>query len=214
VLRCASWDLSGTSPAFNESNADTLTRGIENRIGPRVEVLLGIDSGVLLVRLAKHRPEDLFIGVEIKPEASRFALNRVSRMSLSNVVVVNMEAQQFLTEVVPDCMIDAIHVYFPTPSPWHLRIEHPNLKRRLFNMEFSIQCRRALRPMGTLRLVTDMSAYFETAMTTFSASEWQVIDWMPPKGASAGDMIIGTPTEMTLRNRQCPEFFAVCLARA
>jgi tRNA G46 methylase TrmB len=180
----------------------------------RLELFLCIDVGETLAEVAVRRPRDLFVGVEIRTEKCEIAHSRLRALRLPNVAVVCMEAEDFLSRAGPSGAVDGIHVYFPTPSPWNLGVDHPNLRRRLFNPHFVAECHRVLRVMGQVCLITDRADYFTESASRFAASLWLQQDWRAPEGVDTRGMLIGTPTERGLREAGATQFYSLCMAKA
>lgn len=208
------WRSSSFGILLNAHSVGVLQERLARQVHGKLELLLGIDTGTILAKLASRRPSDLFIGVEVKNEKCLAATLRLRRFNANNAIVVNMEAQQFVSEALQDGIADAIHAYFPTPSPWFLGIDHPNLKCRLVNRNSVREWRRVLRLMGTANLITDVRDYFDEMAAAFPSTGWQQLEWRPIDQITPKGMLVGTPTERGLRKRGCTRFHALRMAKA
>lgn len=120
-----------------------------------VELEIGPGKGLFLANSASKNPARNYVGVELAAKYARKAADRVAKLGLSNVRVVQGDGRQFLARCVPPGSLDAIHVYFPDPW-WKKR----HKKRRVFTSELVADTQRALRSGGVLYLATDVEEYF------------------------------------------------------
>lgn len=190
--------------ALNGSLSDPLAQS---------DLEIGIDTGEFLCQIASRHPDRLFVGVEIKPMQSALAAARVSNNNLRNAYVVNMEAFEYVNEWVGDGVFDNIHIYFPTPFPKSIGIDHPGLSCRLMRPEFIKQTHRILKTGGTLRLITDRKDYFQFACEGFDPNHWWAVDWHRLNIGQEQDQLIGTPTEKSLRESGNENFYTLQLIR-
>ena len=159
----------------------------------RVELEIGSASGDLLCDLAGWHPHCLFVGVDIDSVFCERAMALVRARGLQNVVVVNDEALRFLALHVPNALLDALHIYHPTPR------REGNLAR-LMTPRFEAEAFRTLRPWGTLRLLTDNEEYFATAVQLFGVKRWWQVNWQRDEFALRRNAFAGSPLEMHYRS--------------
>jgi tRNA (guanine-N7-)-methyltransferase len=120
-----------------------------------VELEIGFGKGLFLLNASQACPQVNFLGIEILRKYQLYAATRLAKRGLKNARVVKADAREFLRDHVRDNSFQAIHIYFPDPW-WKKR----HLKRRLFTVEFIVQCERTLQKCGRLNVVTDVGDYF------------------------------------------------------
>jgi tRNA (guanine-N7-)-methyltransferase len=162
----------------------------------RKELKIGISTGRFLCLLAAANPKSFFVGVELKPEASRKAALLAIRRSLDNVVVVNMEAYDYVHAWVGADTFDVIHIYFPTPYPTYL-----NIDRRLLCPAFIDEARRVLKPGGTLRIATDVKDYYEDICRHLDARHWWAVNWKPLGVIKGAEYVVGSVYERRFKEK-------------
>jgi len=124
---------------------------------------IGFGNGDTLVELARHHPEEDFIGAEVhRPGVGRL-LNALEADRLGNVRVACEDAVRLCTERLPDACLDAALIYFP--DPWPKKRHH---KRRLLQPEFAALLAAKLRPGGRLHFATDWEDYARHALEVLS----------------------------------------------
>lgn len=158
------------------------------------ELKIGISTGKFLCKIASFYKDRFFVGIEYKPKSSLAAARRIVEKELTNAVVVNMEALQFISRWIPDQSFYVIHIYFPTPTPSRI-----GLRSRLITQNFVDEAHRILCPWGILRFVTDHSEYYEDACRHFSAKKWWAVDWQNLDVGQATGQLVGTPHEIQYR---------------
>jgi tRNA (guanine-N7-)-methyltransferase len=120
------------------------------------EVEIGFGKGRYLLRRAAEEPARRFLGIEIASEYFRLAARRVARRRLTNVVLLDGEAQYLATAVLPRGFARAVHVYFPDPWP-----KQRHRRRRLFSPDSVDLVLGLLAPGGRLFFATDFLTYGE-----------------------------------------------------
>jgi tRNA (guanine-N7-)-methyltransferase len=124
-----------------------------------LEVEVGSGKGLFLQSAAAALPEHNFVGIEIAHKYARFAAARLAKHALPNAIVVDTDAQRLFTELFPNDLLAAVHVYFP--DPWWKKRHH---KRRVMNERFVHAVVRTLAPGGTLHFWTDVRDYFDATL--------------------------------------------------
>jgi tRNA (guanine-N7-)-methyltransferase len=126
-----------------------------------VRIEVGFGSGRHLLHQAANNPNVLFIGIEIHRPSIEQVLKQAVIQKLDNLLVLDYDARLFM-ELVPSNLVGAVYVHFPVP--WDKK---PH--RRVISTAFITECRRALKPGGTLELRTDSENYYAYSYETFIA---------------------------------------------
>lgn len=122
-----------------------------------LELEIGSGKGTFLVEQAERDPGVNFVGIEYAKAYWRYAADRCRRRDLGNVRVVHAEAGFFVRHYVPAVCLRCVHIYFPDPWP-----KKRHQKRRMVQSPFLALLHSKLQAGGTVRIVTDHAAYFQT----------------------------------------------------
>ena len=115
---------------------------------------VGFGAGEALLGLARARPDECVIGVEVHTTGLAAVLEAAAAdASLSNVRVVDGDVVDFLPRL-PTASLDVIRIWFPDPWPKQ-RQQH----RRLVSTTVVTRLVDRLRPGGCLHLATDIADY-------------------------------------------------------
>jgi tRNA (guanine-N7-)-methyltransferase len=149
------------SPARAAAYADAYERWGLSVVGPalvlpevfvsagRFVLDIGFGAGEALLDLARSRPQECVIGVEVHTTGLAAVLEAIVAESLTNVRVVDGDALDFLPRLAP-ASLDDVRIWFPDPWPKH-RQRH----RRLVRPDVVGDLVDRLRPGGRLHLATD-----------------------------------------------------------
>jgi tRNA (guanine-N7-)-methyltransferase len=129
-----------------------------------LELELGSGDGSFLAQYAAAHRDRNFIGVERLLGRLRKLERKASRLGLTNLRAVRIEAAYFLEYLLPPKTIDALHIYFPDPWP-----KRKHRKHRLVNERFPRLAQAALLPGGTVYLRTDDADYFGQMKSIFGS---------------------------------------------
>lgn len=122
----------------------------------KVVLEIGFGMGEATWEIAEKRPDTLFIGVEVhKPGVGRL-VNEIERTGLSNIRIVQGDADLLIERHIPDSILSGVHVFFPDPWP-----KKRHYKRRLLKQSFLQRIGGKLVPGGYLYAVTDWEPYAE-----------------------------------------------------
>ncbi len=121
-----------------------------------LEIEIGYGRGDFLLDRAHRHPQTLFIGYETKTKATRLCLNRVERLTLTNLWLSDDDCRFNLPRVIPDSRVDMFHVLFP--DPWW-KAQHQ--VKRLFSPPFVDLLAAKLRSGGLLFFKSDVAEYGE-----------------------------------------------------
>ncbi|MEG0886100.1 MAG: tRNA (guanosine(46)-N7)-methyltransferase TrmB, partial [Janthinobacterium sp.] len=123
------------------------------RSAPRT-LEIGFGMGATTAHIAKAMPEKDFIGVEVHTPGVGSLLKLIGEESLTNLRLLQHDAVEVLTHMIPANSLAGIHVFFP--DPWH-KARHN--KRRLIQSPFVKQLTDRLAPGGYLHCATDWEDY-------------------------------------------------------
>lgn len=134
------------------------------RVAPLV-VEIGSGLGEAVVNAAKNNPEKDFLAVEVYTPGLAQTIQKIVANDLDNVRVVQANAPEVLSTMLPAGSVSEVWVFFP--DPWH-KTKHN--KRRMVKDTFAPLVARVLAPGGTWRLATDWSTYAEQMLAVGTAS--------------------------------------------
>jgi tRNA (guanine-N7-)-methyltransferase len=120
---------------------------------PRV-LEIGFGMGETTAAIARARPAEDFIGIEVHAPGVGSLLKRLAELGLTNVRVIRHDAAEVVAAMIPPASLLAIHVFFP--DPWPKKRHH---KRRLVKPAFVHELALRLVPGGHLHLATDWEDY-------------------------------------------------------
>lgn len=135
---------------------------LANAFGHRAALTLEIGSGdgTCVHDLARRRPEENFIAVEVyRPGLGRL-LNRAAADGLSNIRVSDRDVCELLVAYT-EAVFDRVLIFFP--DPWPKKRHH---KRRLLQDEFFGLLAPRLHRHGRVFVATDCAGYAESIMDT------------------------------------------------
>ncbi len=130
-----------------------------------LDVELGSGDGSFIVQYAHQHPEQNFIGVERLLGRLRKIEKKGTRLGLTNLRAMRIEASYFLEWMLPERSVSNLHVYFPDPWP-----KRKHRKNRLINERFTELAAKVLAPGGVVYLRTDDLDYFEQMTRVFGAA--------------------------------------------
>lgn len=119
-------------------------------------VEIGPGTGESLVPMALARPEADVLAFEVYQPALAQILAALGRHQMTNVRLVEADAQAGLEHLLPDGCLDELWMFFP--DPWHKAKHH---KRRLVSPTFADIAAAKLKPGARWRLATDWADYAE-----------------------------------------------------
>jgi len=125
---------------------------------------IGFGMGETTAEIAKARPDDNFLGVEVHGPGVGGLLKRVDELGLANVRVIRHDAVEVLAAMIPLASLAGIHVFFP--DPWPKKRHH---KRRLLKPAFVHELALRLTAGGYLHAATDWEDYAEEMLAVLSA---------------------------------------------
>jgi len=171
-----------------------------------LELEIGSGKGTFLTDQARGRPDINFLGLERARKYWMYAADRLRRNGCSNTRMILADAAVFLSEILPDASLSAIHIYFP--DPWPKKRHH---KRRLIQGPFLEQAERVLESGGRFQVVTDYEDYYQQIEHAVRASRLVETEYRTPGSAGEGE-IVGTNFERKYRREGRP-FYAIAAVK-
>ena len=117
---------------------------------------IGFGNGAATWRMARERPDENYLGVEVHRPGVGHLLLKIEEHDLENVRIACEDAVDLLRERVPDNGLDGVRIFFP--DPWHKKRHH---KRRLVQAPFVELLARRMKPGAVLHIATDWAPYAE-----------------------------------------------------
>lgn len=117
-------------------------------------VEIGSGQGEAIAHAAQQRPDTNFLAVEVYTAGVAQTLQRIRQHDLTNIRIVQANAVEVLTTMLPAGCADELWLFFP--DPWH-KAKHT--KRRIVTASFMDLAARVLAPGGVWRLATDWADY-------------------------------------------------------
>ncbi|MEJ2383192.1 MAG: tRNA (guanosine(46)-N7)-methyltransferase TrmB [Xanthomonadales bacterium] len=117
---------------------------------------IGFGNGAATWRMARARPDENYLGVEVHRPGVGHLLLKIEEHGLENVRVACEDAVDLLRRRVPDASLDGVRIFFP--DPWHKKRHH---KRRLVQAPFVALLARRMKPGAILHIATDWAPYAE-----------------------------------------------------
>lgn len=125
---------------------------------------IGFGMGETTAKIATGMPEKNFIGVEVHTPGVGNLLKLISEGGLTNQRVVQHDAFEVLTNMIPDGSLAGVHVFFP--DPWH-KARHN--KRRLIQGPMVALLSSKLKVGGYIHCATDWQEYAEQMLEVLGA---------------------------------------------
>lgn len=138
--------------------------GIFGRRAPRV-LEIGFGNGEQLLASAQAEPERDFLGIEVHRPGVGYLLVRAAAAGVANLRVINHDAVDVLSRLLPPDSLAEVRVLFPDPWP-----KTRQQKRRLIQLPFLALLATRLAPGGTLHLATDWENYAEQMLAVGDAA--------------------------------------------
>ena len=133
------------------------------RQAPRV-LEIGFGMGDATAAIAAALPGTDFIGCEVHVPGVGALLKRIGERGLTNLRILQHDAVEVLSHMVPPASLDGVHIFFP--DPWHKARHH---KRRLVQPPFAALLAQRLKPGGYVHVATDWQPYAEQMLAVLGA---------------------------------------------
>ncbi len=125
---------------------------------------IGTGMGETTAHIAQQMPDKNFIGVEVHTPGIGSLLKLVEEKHLKNLRLIQHDAFEVITHMIPPESLDGVHIFFP--DPWH-KARHQ--KRRLIQSPFIKLLVSRMAPDSTLHCATDWQDYAEQMLAVLSA---------------------------------------------
>ena len=133
------------------------------RSAPRI-LEIGFGMGETTAEIAAAHPEDDYLGIEVHTPGVGSLLKQIRERSLTNIRVIQHDAVEVLTHMIPLRAFDGVHIFFP--DPWPKKRHH---KRRLIQPAFVALLAGRMKPGACLHVATDWQDYAEQVLAVLSA---------------------------------------------
>jgi tRNA (guanine-N7-)-methyltransferase len=117
---------------------------------------IGFGMGEATAHIAKLMPHALYIGCEVHPPGVGALLKRIGDEHISNIRIIQHDAVEVLTHMLPPASLDGVHIFFP--DPWHKKRHN---KRRLIQSPLIALLASRIKPGGYIHCATDWQHYAE-----------------------------------------------------
>jgi tRNA (guanine-N7-)-methyltransferase len=133
------------------------------RTSPKI-LEIGSGMGETTAAIAKARPGDDFLAIEVHSPGVGSLLKLIEQDRLANVRVVQHDAVEVVEHMLAPGTLAGAHVFFP--DPWPKKRHH---KRRLLQSVFVHALAERLVPGGYLHVATDWEEYAVEILETLRA---------------------------------------------
>jgi tRNA (guanine-N7-)-methyltransferase len=137
--------------------------GAFGRTAPKI-LEIGFGMGETTAAIAKARPGDDFLAIEVHSPGVGGLLKLIEQEQLANVRIVQHDAVEVVEHMLAPCALAGAHVFFP--DPWPKKRHH---KRRLLQSAFVHALVERLAPGGYLHVATDWEEYALEILKTLRA---------------------------------------------
>ena len=128
---------------------------------------IGFGMGETTAYIAKIRPHDDFLAIEVHEPGVGALLKRIGEDGISNIRIIRHDAVEVLEQMIADESLDGVHLYFP--DPWHKKRHH---KRRLVQDEWVEKLCYKLKSGSYIHMATDWQEYAKQMLAILSKQTW------------------------------------------
>jgi tRNA (guanine-N7-)-methyltransferase len=133
------------------------------RTAPKI-LEIGFGMGETTAAIAKTRPDDDFLAIEVHSPGVGGLLKLIEQERLANIRIVQHDAVEVVLHMLPPGTFAGAHVFFP--DPWPKKRHH---KRRLLQGAFVHALAQRLSARGYLHIATDWEDYAVEILETLRA---------------------------------------------
>ncbi|OGA52156.1 MAG: tRNA (guanosine(46)-N7)-methyltransferase TrmB [Betaproteobacteria bacterium RIFCSPLOWO2_12_FULL_62_58] len=132
------------------------------RSAPKI-LEIGFGMGETTAEIAAAHPENDYLGIEVHTPGVGSLLKKIYERGLTNVRIVQHDAVEVLTHMIPLRAFDGVHIFFP--DPWPKKRHH---KRRLIQPAFVALLVERMKTGAYLHVATDWQDYAEQVLAVLS----------------------------------------------
>jgi tRNA (guanine-N7-)-methyltransferase len=125
---------------------------------------IGFGMGIAAAKIAARNPDTGFICTEVFKAGVGKLLSEIERRELENIVIIQKDAYDVVFYMVPEDLLDGVHIFFP--DPWPKKKHH---KRRLIQPGFLTLLSSKMKSGAYLYLVTDWEDYAYSMLESVNA---------------------------------------------
>ena len=125
---------------------------------------IGFGMGETTAQIAAGHPQHDYLGIEVHTPGIGGLLRLIDAQQLTNIRIIQHDAVDVVTHMIPAASLSGIHVFFP--DPWPKKRHH---KRRLLQTSFVHLLASRLQSGGYLHAATDWEEYAAHILAVFSA---------------------------------------------
>ncbi|GMO41655.1 MAG: hypothetical protein Ta2B_21590 [Termitinemataceae bacterium] len=129
-------------------------------------VEIGFGSGLATELMAKYNPLKNYLGIEVFKSGIGKLLWRIEQNSLTNIRIIEGDAQLILHDMIADNSVACFNIFFP--DPWPKKRHH---KRRLVQRPFTNMLAAKLVDGGFVHFASDIEDYAEFALAELSNTD-------------------------------------------
>ena len=125
---------------------------------------IGFGMGLATAAIADKNRDKNYLGIEVHKPGVGKLLSEIGVRKLDNLRIINFDAVRVLDNMIPDGVLDGVHIFFPDPWP-----KKRHNKRRLVQEPFIIKLLPKLKENGYIYCVTDWEEYGEQMLDVLSS---------------------------------------------
>ena len=133
------------------------------RSAPKI-LEIGFGMGETTAEIAAGHPGNDYLGIEVHTPGVGGLLKRIAELGLDNVRIIQHDAVEVLTHMIPPSTLDGAHIFFP--DPWPKKRHH---KRRLIQPAFIALLVDRMKPGAYLHVATDWQEYAGQILAVLAA---------------------------------------------
>jgi tRNA (guanine-N7-)-methyltransferase len=141
-----------------------------------LELEIGPGRGAFALDHAVRHPSIDLVAIETRRSDCELIRARAAKRGIRNLIVLQGDAKLLVPRLFAPGTLSAVHVQFP--DPWWKTRHH---KRRMIDVDFARELRRALAPLGIVDFRTDVAAYAREGEQTWLEAGFEKLPDEPPE---------------------------------